>query len=47
MQNPQKSSSALGEARLWPSERIPHGGLFHTPKIEYSKETADLLKCKF
>ncbi|KAI8123412.1 putative UPF0193 protein EVG1 [Lucilia cuprina] len=45
MQNPQKSSSATtSEARLWPSERIPQGGLFHTPKIEYSKETADLLK---
>ncbi|KAM7359151.1 UPF0193 protein EVG1 homolog [Cochliomyia hominivorax] len=45
MQNPTKNlSSPSTEARLWPSERIPQGGLFHTPKIEYSKETADLLK---
>ncbi|XP_061388351.1 UPF0193 protein EVG1 homolog [Musca vetustissima] len=29
---------------MWPSERIAQGGLFHTPKIKYSKETADLLK---
>lgn len=31
----------------WPSERIPQGGLFHNPpKIEYSKETTELIKCK-
>ncbi|XP_062128116.1 UPF0193 protein EVG1 homolog [Drosophila sulfurigaster albostrigata] len=31
---------------MWPSERIPPGGsgAFHAPKVEYSKETADLLK---
>ncbi|KAL7733993.1 hypothetical protein ACLKA6_011687 [Drosophila palustris] len=31
---------------MWPSERIAPGGsgAFHTPKVEYSKETADLLK---
>ncbi|EDW70208.1 UPF0193 protein EVG1 homolog [Drosophila virilis] len=31
---------------LWPSERIGPGGsgAFHAPKVEYSKETADLLK---
>lgn len=33
---------------MWPSERIGPGGsgAFHTPKVEYSKETADLLKRK-
>ncbi|XP_036338405.1 UPF0193 protein EVG1 homolog [Rhagoletis pomonella] len=35
--------SSDNKAVLWPSERIPQGGLFHTPKFEYSKETADLL----
>ncbi|EDW19514.1 UPF0193 protein EVG1 homolog [Drosophila mojavensis] len=31
---------------MWPSERIAPGGsgAFHVPKVEYSKETADLLK---
>lgn len=42
----QKLQKSANEPRLWPSERIPQGGLFHTPKVEYSKETADLLKCK-
>ncbi|KAL5292813.1 hypothetical protein ACFFRR_011530 [Megaselia abdita] len=29
----------------WPSERIPQKGLFHNPpKIEYSKETTELIK---
>lgn len=34
---------------MWPSERIGPGGsgAFHTPKVEYSKETADLLKRKY
>uniref|UniRef100_A0A1A9Z3G9 Uncharacterized protein n=1 Tax=Glossina pallidipes TaxID=7398 RepID=A0A1A9Z3G9_GLOPL len=32
------------ETRIWPSTRIPQGGLFHTPKYEYSKETADLIR---
>uniref|UniRef100_A0A1A9WFB3 Uncharacterized protein n=1 Tax=Glossina brevipalpis TaxID=37001 RepID=A0A1A9WFB3_9MUSC len=32
------------EPRLWPSSRIPQGGLFHTPKYSYSKETADLIR---
>ncbi|XP_073838781.1 UPF0193 protein EVG1 homolog [Musca autumnalis] len=32
------------EPKMWPSERIAQGGLFHTPTIQYSKETADLLK---
>lgn len=33
---------------MWPSERIAPGGsgAFHAPKVEYSKETADLLKRK-
>lgn len=37
-----------GKMPMWPSERIGPGGsgAFHTPKVEYSKETADLLKCK-
>ncbi|CAD7004884.1 unnamed protein product [Ceratitis capitata] len=39
-----KSRNADDNAIQWPSERIPQGGLFHTPKIEYSKETADLLQ---
>ncbi|XP_075163742.1 UPF0193 protein EVG1 homolog [Haematobia irritans] len=29
---------------MWPSERVPQGGLFHAPKFQYSKETSDLLK---
>lgn len=34
---------------MWPSERIAPGGsgAFHVPKVEYSKETADLLKRKY
>lgn len=34
---------------MWPSERIGPGGsgAFHTTKVEYSKETADLLKRKY
>lgn len=31
----------------WPSERVAAGGLFHLPKVKYSKETHDLIKCKF
>lgn len=31
----------------WPSERVAHGGLFHLPKVTYSKETHALLKRKF
>lgn len=30
----------------WPSERVAHGGLFHLPKVTYSKETHALLKRK-
>lgn len=30
----------------WPSERIPHGGLFHAPKVNYSKATHDMIKGK-
>jgi len=34
---------------MWPSERIAPGGsgAFHSAKVEYSKETADLIRCKF
>ncbi|KAH8378897.1 hypothetical protein KR009_001937 [Drosophila setifemur] len=34
---------------MWPSERIVPGGAgaFHSAKVEYSKETADLIRCKF
>ncbi|XP_011183773.1 UPF0193 protein EVG1 homolog isoform X1 [Zeugodacus cucurbitae] len=39
-----RTRSSEKEAIMWPSERIPQGGFFHSPKIEYSKETADLLK---
>ncbi|XP_054733649.1 UPF0193 protein EVG1 homolog [Anastrepha obliqua] len=39
-----RAHSSDNKAMLWPSERIPQGGLFHTPKIEYSKETSDLLQ---
>lgn len=30
----------------WPSERIPHGGIFHQRNVNYSKETQDMMKCK-
>lgn len=30
----------------WPSSRVAQGGLFHPPKVTYSKETHDLIKCK-
>lgn len=30
----------------WPSERVPQGGLFHPPRVEYSKDTHDLIKGK-
>lgn len=30
----------------WPSERVASGGLFHLPKVTYSKETHALLKRK-
>lgn len=28
----------------WPSERIPHGGIFHQSSVNYSKETHDMIK---
>lgn len=28
----------------WPSDRIPQGGAFHTPRVNYSKETHDMIK---
>ncbi|XP_035905229.1 uncharacterized protein LOC118509136 isoform X1 [Anopheles stephensi] len=28
----------------WPSTRVAQGGLFHTPKARYTKETQDLIK---
>ena len=28
----------------WPSERIPHGGIFHQNKINYSKDTHNMIK---
>ncbi|XP_058121469.1 UPF0193 protein EVG1 homolog [Anopheles ziemanni] len=28
----------------WPSARVAQGGLFHTPKARYTKETQDLIK---
>ena len=28
----------------WPSDRISKGGIFHTPKVNYSKETHDMIK---
>lgn len=30
----------------WPSERVKPGGIFHLPKVKYSQETHDLIKCK-
>lgn len=30
----------------WPSPRVAQGGLFHTPKARYTKETQDLIKGK-
>lgn len=44
VQDNGRLQSSDNKAILWPSERIPQGGLFHCPKIEYSQETADLLK---
>lgn len=32
--------------RMWPSARVPQGGLFHAPKFQYSPETTDLIRCK-
>ncbi|XP_030373101.1 UPF0193 protein EVG1 homolog [Scaptodrosophila lebanonensis] len=40
----QKNGSSEEQLPLWPSERIPPGGLFHTPKVQYSKETSDLIR---
>lgn len=28
----------------WPSDRIPKGGIFHTPRVNYSKETHNMIK---
>ncbi|KAF5302527.1 hypothetical protein FQR65_LT00899 [Abscondita terminalis] len=28
----------------WPSTRVPYGGLFHTPKVNYNPDTRDFLK---
>ncbi|XP_055546981.1 UPF0193 protein EVG1 homolog [Wyeomyia smithii] len=28
----------------WPSSRVARGGIFHTPKSKYTKETQDLIK---
>lgn len=45
--SPRENSIKKGdEPRMWPSARIPQGGLFHTPKFQYSQETADLIRCK-
>ena len=30
----------------WPSERIPHGGIFHQSKVNYSKDTHNMIKGK-
>lgn len=52
-QIPQKPTTSLqvtkkeDEPRFWPSARIPQGGLFHSPKFQYSQETADLIRCKY
>ncbi|EDV96912.1 UPF0193 protein EVG1 homolog [Drosophila grimshawi] len=47
-QQPPHQPAAGNEEQMlmWPSERIAPGGsgAFHAPKVEYSKETADLLK---
>ncbi|KAH8415673.1 hypothetical protein KR222_008199 [Zaprionus bogoriensis] len=47
-QQPADAAAGDNEEKLpmWPSERIAPGGsgAFHAPKVEYSKETADLLK---
>lgn len=32
---------------FWPSKRVSQGGVFHTAKVAYSKETHDLIKCNF
>lgn len=31
----------------WPSERVAQGGMFHPHKVTYSKDTYELIKCKF
>lgn len=28
----------------WPSTRVPQGGMFHIPKVQYSKDTQELMK---
>lgn len=30
----------------WPNTKVSTGGVFHLPKVTYSKETHDFLKCK-
>lgn len=32
--------------RMWPSSRVPQGGLFNERKFQYSQETTDLIRCK-
>lgn len=46
---PEDPQGDEAKTPMWPSERIGPGGsgAFHTPKVEYSKETADLLKRKY
>lgn len=43
------SSDFLSKIREmeWLSGRIPKGGVFNPPKVNYSPETKQFLKCKF
>lgn len=34
----------MDEQIEWPSTRVPQGGMFHPPKVQYSKDTHDLMK---
>lgn len=36
----------MDEETKWPSTRVAQGGIFHLPKVKYSKETHDFLNCK-
>ncbi|XP_037944179.1 UPF0193 protein EVG1 homolog [Teleopsis dalmanni] len=42
--NYKNVGATKGTQIMWPSARIPQGGLFHSPKVEYSKETAELVQ---
>ncbi|XP_055376722.1 UPF0193 protein EVG1 homolog [Condylostylus longicornis] len=42
-QKSSRSTKMEVEDMQWPSERVAKGGIYHPPKVQYSKETNDLL----